>query len=233
MPAVIDPSAVDPSAVALPAVDLPAGALPAPAGESWRDRKREETVRALAHAAYDIVRDHGIGAVTAEAVAERAGVSRRTFFNYFPSVESVLTASVARFFTSLGERLDSRPDTEPVLASVLAVIADPADVELVERIGVLATAADASAQARGLILVELHGWLDWFEEWLRRRLGPGRDELFVATLASGLLAAGEAAMRVWSRHAADPAYAGPTFTQHLAAALDQLRAGLDPDSPAD
>lgn len=76
-----------------------------------RDRKREETRRAIAGAAYAIVRDAGVAAVTADAVAERAGVSRRTFFNYFPSVESVLTASVTDFFAALSERLDQRPPT--------------------------------------------------------------------------------------------------------------------------
>lgn len=201
------------------------------ADTSLRDRKRADTARALVQAAYDLVRDHGVDAVTAEAVASRAGLSRRTFFNYFPSVESVLTASVSQFFASLGQRLADRPDDEPVLHSVLAVIADPADVELLERIGVLTAAADASPHARGLILVELHAWLDWLEDWLRRRLDGRVDELAVATLATGLLAAGEAAMRVWSRHAADPAYTGPSFPALLATAIDRLRQGLDPDRP--
>ncbi len=72
-------------------------------GCSLRTRKREDTRRSLTEAAYALVRDSGFEGLTAEAVADRAGVSRRTFFNYFPSVESVLTASVTEFFSLIGD----------------------------------------------------------------------------------------------------------------------------------
>lgn len=207
-------------------------------GCSLRTRKRAETRTALVQAAYAIVRDAGFEGLTAEAVADRAGVSRRTFFNYFPSVESVLTASVTEFFASVGERLDARPVDEDVLASALAVVTDPGDGDLLERIGVLAAAGEASPHARGLILVELHTWLDWLEGWLRRRLGPGADDVYVATLASSLVGSAEAAFRVWLRHDATTADAGgpapvgagshASLRQCFAAAVGHVRTGLDP-----
>ncbi len=196
---------------------------------SLRDRKREQTRRDLALAAYTIVRDSGVDAVTAEAVADRAGVSRRTFFNYFPSVESVLTASVAEFFASLSRRLEARPDGEPVGASLLSVVDDRTDLDLVERVGVLAAAGETSPHAKGLILGELHAWVDWFEGWLRGRLGPEPSELRVATIAGAVIGAGEAALRVWSRHALDGAGpATPTFHASFAEALGLLATPLLP-----
>ncbi|WP_299444669.1 TetR/AcrR family transcriptional regulator [uncultured Phycicoccus sp.] len=200
---------------------------------SLRDRKRADTRRALARAAYTIVRDEGIDAITADAVAERAGVSRRTFFNYYPSVESVLTATVAEFFASVSGRLEARPLGEPVRRSLLSVVDDPTDLDLVERIGVLAAAGTASPHANALILAELHGWLDWLEPWLRERLGPGPSELHIATLATSILAAGEAAMRVWARHAADGPPGPPTsFHATFAEALGHLGTDLLPDATA-
>lgn len=196
------------------------------AGCSLRDRKRARTERDLAEAAYSVVRDHGFDAVTADAVADRAGVSRRTFFNYYPSVESVFTASVAAFFGSLGARLDARPRGEDVLDSALAVVSDPGDVELLQRIAVLATAGESSAHARGLILVEMHAWLDWLEGWLRRRLPPPTDDLLVATYAATMLGAAEAAFRVWAK---DPA---EDLAATLARVFDHLRTGLTPLSPS-
>jgi AcrR family transcriptional regulator len=214
------------------------GSVPGIGGDgcSLRSRKRDETRRALAQAAYSLVREHGFEGVTADAVADRAGVSRRTFFNYFPSVETVLTASVAEFFASVGARLESRPVEEPVLDSALAVVTDPGDEELVERIATLAAAGESSPHARGLILVELHTWLGWLEGWLRRRLGPGVDDLLVATYASTLVGSAEAAFRVWARGAtASPATTvppGTTVTRSLqecfAATIGHLRSGLDP-----
>lgn len=193
------------------------------AGCGVRARKRVRTERDLAEAAYSVVRDLGFDAVTADAVADRAGVSRRTFFNYYPSVESVFTASVAEFFVSVGELLEGRPLAEDVLDSALAVVTDPGDSELVERIAVLATAGESSAHARGLILVELHGWLDWLEGWLRRRLPPATDDLLVATYASTLVGTAEAAFRVWAR-----APQQLSLRATLADALGHLRTGLDP-----
>jgi AcrR family transcriptional regulator len=191
-----------------------------------RTRKRVRTERDLADAAYSVVRDVGFDAVTADAVADRAGVSRRTFFNYYPSVESVFTASVAGFFVSVGERLEARPLTEDLLDSALAVVTDPGDSELVERIAVLAAAGESSTHARGLILVELHAWLDWLEGWLRGRLAPDTDDLLVATYASALVGTAEAAFRVWAR---DPLHLSLRAT--LADALGHLRTGLDPARP--
>ena len=194
---------------------------------SLRDRKRDETRRSLAAAAYGIVRDEGVDALTAEAVADRAGVSRRTFFNYFPSVDSVLTASIAEFFDSVGARLSARPVDEDVLDSAVAVISDPSDVDLLERIAVIARAAEVSTHARGLCLVELHAWLDWLEGWLRGRMPEGTDDLRIATTASTLVAAAEAAFRVWARAAAAGIEA-PVLRDSLTSALDLVRSGLDP-----
>ncbi len=201
--------------------------LPTPLSSTLRERKREETARSLSRAAYGIVREQGVDAVTADAVAERAGVSRRTFFNYFPSVESVLTASVAELLEAAGARLDTRPAGEDVVTSVLAVVDDPVDLDLVERLGVLAEAGESSPHARTLMVGELHAWLDWFEGWLRGRLGPGATDLEVATLAATLLSAAEAAMRVWARRVAAGATDGPSFHDVLAEALGHLRPAID------
>ena len=137
----------------------------------------------------------------------------------------MLTASVTEFFASVGDRLDARPVDEDVLDSALTVVTDPGDVDLVERIGVLAAAGEASPHARGLILVELHAWLDWLEGWLRGRLGPDVTDLYVATLASTLVGAAEAAFRVWLRTGAADA---PSLQESLATAIDHVRSGLDP-----
>ena len=217
------------------------GGVPGIGGDgcSLRSRKRDETRRGLAQAAYSLVREHGFEGVTADAVADRAGVSRRTFFNYFPSVETVLTASVAEFFASVGARLESRPVEEDRCSTAPWPWSPTrATSELVERIATLAAAGESSPHARGLILVELHTWLDWLEGWLRRRLGPGVDDLLVATYASTLVGSAEAAFRVWARGAtAAPAAGGAaaagdagarSLQECFAAAIGHLRSGLDP-----
>lgn len=57
---------------------------------SLRERKRSDTYRALHDAAADLVLDRGLAQVTVDEIAERAGVSQRTFFNYFPTKEDAV-----------------------------------------------------------------------------------------------------------------------------------------------
>ena len=59
--------------------------MQAQAGIGLRERKKAETRLAIERAAVEIACDRGYGAATAEAIAARANVSLRTFFNYFPS----------------------------------------------------------------------------------------------------------------------------------------------------
>lgn len=52
-----------------------------------RERKKLATREALADAALRMAADHGMEQVTVEAVTAAVGVSVRTFFNYFPTLE--------------------------------------------------------------------------------------------------------------------------------------------------
>lgn len=57
------------------------------AREHGRDRRKRLTRLALRRSALDLGLEHGWDSVSVEAIAERAGVSTRTFFNYFPTKE--------------------------------------------------------------------------------------------------------------------------------------------------
>lgn len=89
---------------------------------SLRERKRSETWRSLHEAALGLAFTHEeLHHVTVEAIAERADVSPRTFFNYFASKEEAI----------LGLREPSLDD------DVLASFADVSDDELLEAVAQL------------------------------------------------------------------------------------------------
>ncbi|MFI7493637.1 TetR family transcriptional regulator [Kocuria sp. M4R2S49] len=55
-----------------------------------RARKKAETWSAIHEAAAALAVEHGVDRTTVEAVAAAAGVSPRTFFNYFPAKEDAV-----------------------------------------------------------------------------------------------------------------------------------------------
>lgn len=59
------------------------------AGAGLRERKKQATRAALSEAAVRLAAEHGAENVTVEAISNAAGVSPRTFFNYFDSHDDV------------------------------------------------------------------------------------------------------------------------------------------------
>jgi AcrR family transcriptional regulator len=80
----------------MPAQPIPAdqpvqpGQLTAAPVSSGQERRRRRTQRALQNAAIALVGRRGLAEVTAEEIAAAAGVSRRTFFNHFPTKAAAL-----------------------------------------------------------------------------------------------------------------------------------------------
>jgi AcrR family transcriptional regulator len=65
---------------------------------------KERTWRTLRQAGLELFASQGYDATTTEQIAERAGVSPRTFFRYFPTKESVIYAGELEFLETLIDR---------------------------------------------------------------------------------------------------------------------------------
>ncbi len=89
----------------------PQGARPEPRG-GLRERKKEATRRALHEAAMRLSVEHGLDEVTVEAIADAAGVSRRTFSNYFGGKEEALLYGGEQRMRALLETFQARPEDE-------------------------------------------------------------------------------------------------------------------------
>ncbi len=83
-----------------------------------RERKKAATRQALHAAAVRLAIEHGAERVTVEAIADEAGVSRRTFSNYFASKEQALLHGDHQRMRALVEVVRSRPAGETPWAAL-------------------------------------------------------------------------------------------------------------------
>jgi AcrR family transcriptional regulator len=92
---------------------------------SLRQRQRVDTLRRLHEAAASLARAGGLTAATVSAIADRAGVSRRTFFNYYASKEDavlgVTTPSIPE--RELDRFFDENSDVDQFTRTVRLLIA--------------------------------------------------------------------------------------------------------------
>jgi AcrR family transcriptional regulator len=137
--------------------------------------------------------------LTVDQVAEAAGISRRTFFNYFPGIPAVLSAVFSGYTATLSQAL---PDLEPggrPLEQIRAVLRRHGVPRgLIEWIALLN--CHDSAGGESVLALERQVWTEqeaWLQDQLRRRLAPGTDPLFVATLSGTVLNAFASAEQVW------------------------------------
>lgn len=139
---------------------------------SPRERRRRETARDIQRAALRLCLAHGSAAVTAEAIAVEAGISTRTFFNYYQNKQAAILGiqprldveSACWFVTSAAPLLD---DVVRVMAGMIDEVEVSRDLlcqvrSLIEAEPPLLPLFKASLDAATQTLVVL----------LERRLGP-------------------------------------------------------------
>src|SRR3954471_22688715 len=82
----------------------------------WRPGARER----LVVAAVDLFSEQGDDATTVAQIAERAGVTKSTFFRYFPDKRDLLIAGQETLSRLLTEGIAEAPDDASPLAAVAA-----------------------------------------------------------------------------------------------------------------
>lgn len=173
-------------------------AAPAP---SRREQNKAATRQAIADAALNLLRGKGPGNFTVEDIAEAAGISRRTFFNYFSSTEAALASVTNGFLDHALRQFRLRPAEEPILESARAALMQLADPMTVAPMAELFT---LTQQNSSLVRSELEAWDHCTEqiiiaakERVAKTPGAAIDELYLRALAGSVISCGKAAMDVW------------------------------------
>lgn len=86
-----------------------------------RERTRRLVQTELTSVAQDLFVAQGYDGTTVDQIAAAAGMSKRTFFRYFPSKDDLVIGKYDLFADRMAEALDERPADEPVWESLRRV----------------------------------------------------------------------------------------------------------------
>jgi AcrR family transcriptional regulator len=192
-----------------------------------RERKKAETRAALRAAAARLFLERGPSAVTVNDICEEAGVSLRTFFNYFESKEEVIFAWDRHLTEQLVAAIACRPTEEQPLAALRLALA-----QTLPGFG----ASDIDWRARGELLnahpelrLKVAAGMSRVEqkiaEAIAARAGLPEGTLYPQLLGGIATAALRAAFNVWA-----PESGVEGLCVLVSEALDLIAAGL-PEPP--
>lgn len=199
-----------------------------------REQNKIDTRRAIADAAFDLARTVGPGAFTVDQIAERAGVSRRTFFNYFHSAEEALTVRTDSFLELAIQVFATLPPDEPLFDSMISCFTETTRMEGLAQHGELFRMAEGNPD---LLRAQLHSWEraeGRIVDALRGRLGSGASTLYLTAIVGCVLSCTKAALRDWAAAPQSGDHSGAELESRILAALSMLRDGFpDPAAGSD
>ena len=172
-----------------------------PAG--LRERKKVATRQALGEAAMRLAVDRGLDNVLVEDIADAAGVSPRTFNNYFASKYEAICALQQDRAMRIGETLRARPAGEPLWESVTQAVlsqfgtaSHTPDKEWIDGIRLVVTTPALIGE-----YLKVQGMAQYhLAEAIAERLGTSAEtDMFPRIMAGAVSAAMQAAMERWLR----------------------------------
>lgn len=86
--------------------------------EGLRERKRRETGVRITEAGISLFLERGYEATTLDDIAERAGISRRSFFSYFKSKDDILLSLQSGMGDTLAAALQAESAQKPPLQAM-------------------------------------------------------------------------------------------------------------------
>ena len=186
----------------------------------WRERKKRATREALRLAALRLAVEKGWDQVRVEDIAAEAGVSPRTFSNYFASKDEAFLATAYDRGARMQAALAARPAEEPLWPAVIEAVvhgfaAEAIDLRQARRIRPTPTLAAEQLKATAVIEQGL-------AEGIARRISADVEhDLYPRLVAAAVTSATRVTIDHWLR--TEP---GLPFPPVLRDALQRVAAGL-------
>jgi AcrR family transcriptional regulator len=202
-----------------------AGLVDRPAKTTLREQKRAVVRQAISAAALRLALERGLEGVLVPEIAAEAGVSPRTFNNYFSSKEEAVVAQGFDRMERILVAFRERPADEPLWASVTEAILSQfpedrgvVDIEVSRRARLVAGSPALWAEQ-----LKTHGTIErLMADTIAERLeSPGDHELLPRLVAMAAIGASRVAFDHWVDSDGDV-----PFRHVLEEALDRFRSAF-------
>lgn len=202
-----------------------------------REANKARTREAVTGALRSLLEQRPVHEITVDQLSEAAGISRRTFFNYYAGLPAVLIEVFSEYAADLLTHLDREQLAHGPVPAMRAVVRP--SVLPREFLGWLAVLNRHDAHGtEGFALVERAVWAEmgsWLQEVLEDLLPDGTDPLYLATLAPSVMHSFAAAEQEWVRGLTRPGHVSDAdaaaFCEHLDRALSYLQVGWQRPTP--
>ncbi|WP_435298769.1 TetR/AcrR family transcriptional regulator [Timonella sp. A28] len=163
---------------------------------SRRERNKAATRDAIAHAAFDLLGEVGYEHVTIGMITDRADVSRRTFFNYFSSLDEAFNVRVTDALDRAIEEFDKYPLDQPLMETAISALHVLADQQFLESIALLYAQCEKSPS---LTANHYAAWETSSHELTQRLLTrfPHTDPFALSVFSNTVIGASKAAFSAW------------------------------------
>jgi AcrR family transcriptional regulator len=203
-----------------------------------RERKKLATRQALSHAALRLALERGWGNVVREDIAAAAGVSVRTFNNYFSSKEEAIVSLAVARAGRIATALRARPAAEPLAGALIEAFAEQyagagqAGSQWTSRIRLIVAAPELRAEyLKALVVMERS-----LAEAIAERLGTDLEhDLYPHVLAAAVYSTERVAITRWLE-SGSPAGLRSLLREALTRILDRPPREIEPkgnDNEAD
>jgi AcrR family transcriptional regulator len=171
-----------------------------------RERKKAETRRALSDAALKLAFERGLDRVTREDIADVAGVSLRTFNNYFTGKYEALAYRQAERIRRSIEILRQRPAEEPLWTAITEAVLEPLEDDFRDARGDenRVPTRNELAELRKLVMrteirdaVAKELFDDWVEAIAERTGTDAARDMYPRLVAATVRAVGDAATEAY------------------------------------
>ncbi|WP_067845581.1 TetR family transcriptional regulator [Nocardia lijiangensis] len=141
------------------------------------DRKRQLVREEISAVAMRLFLEHGFDQVPVEQITAEAGLSRTTFFRYFPTKEDVVLFQNERFGPQVLDSLCARPDTEHAWEAFTRAFEDALTAAGTPQVGLPVVAiVCGNPQIHARNLEKQRDWRPLFAPEVARRLALAGDE---------------------------------------------------------